>query len=94
MLKYIEFVFNKGLSAVTITSKLSSVSYIHKLANVTDPTTLPNAYGFKTFSSVNVGLIDKLSRLYISVLSGLAEFNRVGLAQFYFKICLNEIHIS
>ena len=32
--------------------------------------------------------------MYISVVSGLAEFNRVGLAQLYCKICLNEIHIS
>ena len=37
LLKYIEFAFNKGLSASTITSQLSAVSYIHKLANVSDP---------------------------------------------------------
>ena len=28
------------------------------------------------------------------MLNGLAEFNRVGLAQFYYKSCLNAIQIS
>ena len=28
------------------------------------------------------------------MLNGLAEFNRVGLAQFYYKSCLNGIQIS
>ena len=31
---------------------------------------------------------------WASMLNGLAEFNRVGLAQFYYKSCLNGIQIS
>ena len=35
-----------------------------------------------------------LSGSYASMLNGLAEFNRVGLDQFYYKSCLNAIQIS
>ena len=35
---YIEYAFNKGSSPATISSQLSAVSYLHKLANASDPT--------------------------------------------------------
>ena len=80
MIQYITYAFNRAQSPSTITSQLSAVSYLHKLAGVTDPNQhflvrkmMAGARKLKPQRDVRLPITTAILRLLIQAVDATAE---------------------